>query len=144
VYKMRQLPFPPRLFIPTIHDLLSAFVSRAFPTAQARTDAELRTLTMRGGAAMELKLRQPGGVYGFVRGADDTHVDPLIRGQPGGVDGFVRGADDTHVDPPIRGQPGGVGGFVRGADDTHVDPPIRGGNLRRVEHLQASSPDRAT
>ena len=29
--------------------------------SQARTDAELRTLTMRGGAAMELKIRQPGG-----------------------------------------------------------------------------------
>jgi hypothetical protein len=29
--------------------------------AQTRTDAELRTLTMRGGAALELKLRQPGG-----------------------------------------------------------------------------------
>ena len=29
--------------------------------AQARTDNELRTLTMRGGAGLELKLRQPGG-----------------------------------------------------------------------------------
>lgn len=44
--------------------------------SQARTDAELRTLVMRGGAAMELKIRQPGGAASNQRETSELDFRP--------------------------------------------------------------------
>ena len=44
--------------------------------SQARTDAELRTLVMRGGAAMELKIRQPGGAASNQRETSELEFRP--------------------------------------------------------------------
>jgi len=51
--------------------------------SQARTDAELRTLVMRGGAAMELKIRQPGGAASNQRETSELEFRPERASLPG-------------------------------------------------------------